>query len=484
MLQYWQTLRDSFFSCLLAQPWWTWQYWRNNRLWAFQLLCYALVILAILYRIDYIIEFNPIYHIFSDTRRHWEQGIDVLRGDPMVFTDPILFQVYIAALAKLTLKYPPLVAFYTIILCSITPWLWYRFVRELQPSKTLALVAWVVLSWNPSWISIYGYFMQETLLLPMLGAALWATWRCKRKQTAAAFTLMVLIWALAGLSRGIAIPMAAVACTWLWCVQAEKIRKGIYSLLVLALILGPLTYRGYQFVHIFAPHGMGNMNLIYAKSGKRKINMNYERQGARWFYVFQSPAAEARVFEPLSDWQSRRRGAVTAFVDLDEGSRDWELNMERTTLSLKQYVDITLDNMILLFFSESWPDSNRARTLGEVNYQSRWLWAPLTVLILIASIVWRKRLRQQKMYAAILIAWFVVQALLPIAVNEGRYRMPFTGMLLVQALLLFNRPSSTNSQRGQVPLQVMPVRRFPSRSGQYRARTPLPRKRWKVRLSE
>ncbi len=457
-------------------------FWVLNARQIFHCFCYLLILVSIAYRIDYIIEFNPIWHVFSDTQRHWEQGIDVLRGDPMVFTDPIMYQLYIGALAKLTLKYPPLIAFYTIFLACLTPWLWYRFVRELHPNKTVAIIAWVLLSWNPSWISIYGYFMQETLMLPLLGAALWATWRCKRKQTAAAFTCMVLLWALAGLTRGIVIPMAAVACTWLWFAQTQKIKKAIYSTIVLGVILGPLTYRSYEFVHIFAPHGMGNMNVVYAMSGKRKIHMNFDRQGARWYYIFQSPAAEARPLEPLSDWQSFRRGAVTAFVDLDEGSQDWEKAFEQNALDFETYVHITFDNLVLLFFSESWPDSNRARTLGEINYQTRWLWAPLTLIVLIACIIFRKRIKQQRMFAALIIAWFVVQALLPISLNEGRYRMPFTGMIIVQGLLLFGQSRKTKHQS---PLTPTPVteKRFPSRSGTKRARTLRPLRRWQTNQS-
>lgn len=507
MLQFWQNSRNSHNAALQfnaasanATPsMLSWAYWQANPRFALHILCYLFIGLAIVYRIDYIIEFNPIHYIFSDTQRHWEQGVDVLRGDPMVFTDPILFQVYIAVLAKLTLKYPPLVAFYTILLCCLTPWLWYRFVRELHPSKTLALTAWAVLSWNPSWISIYGYFMQETIFLPLLGAALWATWRCKRKQTSAAFTVMVLLWAMAGLARGIAIPMAAVACTWLWLLQTHKVKKAVYSIIVLALILGPLTYRGYQFVHIFAPHGMGNMNLIYAKSGKRKIKINYERQGAKWFYIFQSPAVEAKVFEPFSEWHSQRDGEVKVFVDLEEGSRDWDIAFDHTTLTFRDYISVTLDNMILLFFAESWPDSDRRRLLGEINYQSRWIWAPLALLVLVGSILLRKRLRDQRLFMGMIVAFFVVQALLPIAVNEGRYRMPLTGLLLVQALLLISakraKPGSTGASTNLVSephpvnsrrstLSNTPPRRFPSRSGVYRPRTTPPRKRGHMRAAQ
>ncbi|MCP5077402.1 MAG: hypothetical protein GY951_05020, partial [Psychromonas sp.] len=400
-------------------------------------IAYSIIVFGILYRIDYIFEFNPIYQIWSDPARHWEQGVDTLRFDPMSQTDPVGFQLYIAALAKLTLKIPGLVAFYTSLLAISTPWIWYRFLRELQPSKNAALVGWALFSIIPSWISIYGYFMQETLFIPLLGAALFITWRCKRKQTNSSFVLMIAIWIVVGLTRGIAIPMAMIATSWLWFAQEAKVKKALYSLLLLAIVLGPLAYRSYQVMHIFAPHGIGQMNMIYAKSGARSIEIQYEREGARWGYIFQSPAAEAKPFAPLSDWQSQREGRVYAYVDIDKGSVDWDRELAKHTLSFEKYLWLTHDNLILLFFSESWPDSNRERFIGELNYQTRWIWSLLGLLAVVLSIKSRGQQKAYLLLPAIILTWFVVQGLLPISVNEGRYRMPFNGLIIAQFILLY-----------------------------------------------
>ncbi|WP_022942123.1 hypothetical protein [Psychromonas hadalis] len=61
--------------------------------------------------------------------------------------------------------------------------------------------------------------------------------------------------------------MALLACTWLWIIQADKIKKAILSLLLLGLILTPLTYRCYQIMPVFTPHGIGDMN---AQSGANR----------------------------------------------------------------------------------------------------------------------------------------------------------------------------------------------------------------------
>jgi hypothetical protein len=401
-----------------------------------QAVLYCLILLGAVLQVWVIYTYNPMDHIWSDPQRHWEQGTDALRNDLMSNTDPVMYQLYVGALAKLSLGLPALVAFYTGLLALITPWLWYRFLRELQGSKTAALAGWAVFSLLPSWMSIYSYFMQETLMLTLLGASLWATWRARRKQTLNAFLVMVLLWALAGLTRGICIPLAAVAVTWLWLVQDGKVRKAVYSTAVLALILGPLTYRSMETVGMPSPHGLGQMNMIYAQSGKQRIEVHYRRDGAAWNYVFQSPAAEAKPFAPLSDWQSRREGAVSVRVDAAEGAQGWAEALDQTSMDFGKYLWVTGENLILLFFTESWPDSNREYLPGELNYLMRWIWAPLGLACLIALASSRRLRRRDTLLPSLILTWFIFQGLAPLAVNEGRYRKPFEGLIVAQAVVL------------------------------------------------
>ncbi len=396
---------------------------------------YFVILVSSLVRGWYIITYNPIDHIWSDPARHWEQGTDLLRIDLMALTDPIGYQLYIAALAKFTLKLPALVAYCTILLSLVTPWVWYRFFRELQGNKTLALAGWAFLSASPSWMAIYGYFMQETLMLPLLGAALWATWRCRRKSSTGSFALMVLLWIAAGLTRGIAIPLAAVACTWLWLAQDQKVKKAIYSSLVLLLIMGPLTYRAYQIVGHFAPHGMGHLNMIYAKSGKKVIEIASSRQGAGWVHIFGSPSTGAEPFKPFSDWKTQRTGKVRISVDLGKGSEDWQREADKIHMGWRDYLWIKKENLIFLFFSESWPDVNLARTVDVVGWWLRWLWAPLTLALVVGMLWHHKKFRGHWLLPSILTAWFVVQGLMLISINEGRYRKPFEGLAVAQLVL-------------------------------------------------
>ncbi|AQQ68288.1 hypothetical protein Mag101_12020 [Microbulbifer agarilyticus] len=407
-----------------------------DRRWLLYAGLYLLIALGIWLRIDHILTYNPIDFIWSDPQRHWEQGTETLRTDPMTLTDPVMYQLYIGMLAKLTLGEPLLIAFYTVLLACVTPWIWYRFARELLSSRLMATAVWAGISLLPSWIAIYGYFMQETLLLPLLGAALYASWRCRRKQTLASFLLMVVLWAAAGLTRGIAIPFAAVVTTWLWLVQPQKIAKAGYSLLVLGLIMGPLVYRSYSAMHLVAPHGIGKLNELYARSGKRDIHISYDRNGARWVYWFASPAMDAKPLAPLSDWSANREGVVKADIDITNGSEDWDAVMAEYPLTFARYLQLTGDNLVNLFFGSSWPDNNQARWLEAVNHHTRWVWAPITLLLMLAALLYWRRLGGTRLLSVLLFTWVLVQGLLPISVNEGRYRKPVEGLLLVQAVVL------------------------------------------------
>ncbi|RYZ83677.1 MAG: hypothetical protein EOO68_32685 [Moraxellaceae bacterium] len=53
------------------------------------------------------------------------------------------------------------------------------------------------------------------------------------------------------------------------------------------------------------------------------------------------------------------------------------------------------------------------------------------------------------LFPSMIIAWFFVQAVLPISVNEGRYRKPFEGLIVVYLILLASRTGPIVFRRGR-----------------------------------
>lgn len=402
---------------------------------------FALLLLACSYRVWLVFHFNPLDHLWSDPKRHWDQGLDVLRSDPMSMVDPLLYQLYIGMLAKVTLKVPMLVAYWTSILSLLGPWLWYRFLRELLPSRDLALAGWVLLAAMPSWSALYSYFMQETLMLPLLGAALWATWRARRKGGVGPFVVAVLMWMLAGLTRGICLPLGMVALAMVWWQQGAKGARLMASLALCAALLGPLAWRMHTFMSQWSPYGVGTLVQLYQRSGAREIQITFQRGGSLWQFGFTSPAILRPPFEPLSSWISPRQGTASFLVSLDSAD-GWDAAKARLPeWTWDRAVSLTSDNLIHLFFSQSWPDTDMSRDIGLINHHLRWLWAPLTLLCV--GLMWRRRhllKAQDAILPAVLLTWFLVQGVFPLSVNEGRYRKPFEGLLIAQLLWLVPRP--------------------------------------------
>jgi hypothetical protein len=403
-----------------------------------RLVLLGLLLLACGYRVWLVVQFNPMDHIWSDPGRHWNNGTRPLDTSPMAAIDPIMYQLYVGMLAKITAAQPVLVAYWTALLSLSGPWLWYRFLRELFPDRDWALAGWVVFAALPSWSAIYSYFMQETLMLPLLGMALWATWRCRRKADTASFVLAAGIWLAAGLTRGVCMPLGAVAMTWLWLAQGGKLTRAAASAVLVLAIMGPLAGRSWTLVRLISPYGIGQMVHLYHLSGAQSIEIEFTRRGGaeRWKYGFTSPAANEMPLAPLSEWQPRREWTANFTIDLDAGQRDWQAaRASLPPLDARRLAWLTGDNLIRLFFGSSWPDTNRERVIGEVNHWSRWIWVPLSLGCLVLTLVcWRRQ--RERMLPALILTWFIVQGLFPLVPNEGRYRKPFEGLLLAQCLLL------------------------------------------------
>jgi len=406
-------------------------------------ILYGLLLTGYTIRAWQVFSFNPLQHLWSDPLRHWSHASETLHSGPMAFFDPVGYQIWLSAVQKLTAGDPLLVALYTIALSWSAPWLWYRAFRALAISRPLCLLGWVILTWLPSWLAIYSYFMTETLFLPLLGAAIWLSLRVTRKQTAGAFALAVLLWTLTALVRGIAAPMAAAALIWvLWNQQSDRWFKGFIGILIAGCLLGPIAYRNYQQVGLWSPFGNAWLNRIYAVSGHKAIEMELVKEGAHWIYGFQSPSMDKKLLSPLSEWRSQRTGILKIKIDLSRKSIDWEKEYDASRLN--NTAGLYWENALILFFDSSWPDNDPAQAIAQLQIIARWLWLPLFLVVIAWSFKDWRECRQQPLIWILIVVWFYFQCLTLVSVNEGRYRKPFEGLLITQILLLADYRRSKN----------------------------------------
>ena len=423
---------------------------------------YALIVLGCGLRIYNVIAHNPIDHLWSDPLRHWAHAKEPLTPSPMALFDQPVFQIWLSIVEKYTMGLGPLIAVYAAVLSIVTPWCWYRFLRETLSSKTLALAGWSALALLPTWIGIYSYFMTETLFLPALGLSLWMTMRAKRRQTLQSFMTMVACWTFCGLTRGIGIPLAAVAALWVWLGHPQKLRTTLWSVVLIVAVLAPVSVRNYYYVKLWEPQGNGWLNKIYAESGAREIQIHLTRDGAVWLYGFGSPSIDSRPLAPFSDWTSKRAGLVEVQVDFNNGQKDWKTAYEKTAKHGLERWRLHLENIVFLFFGNSWPDNNPNYTIGAAANLSRWIWAPL---LLLTACVFFRRFREnlrEPLLPLLIAVWLFFQAWMLLVPNEGRYRKPFEGMLVAEVLLLVDLRLRRNPRFTVVPPNHPPEAEPPS----------------------
>jgi hypothetical protein len=415
------------------------------------IILWALLIGSAAVRFYSATHYSPREAIWSDPGRHWENANRMIAADVMTSIDPLLYQVWLSAAVKITDGDTRALGVYAALLSILTPWFWYRFLREAMPFKTAALAGWAVLSWLPSWIGIFSYFMIETLLLPMIGVSLWMTWRARRKKDVASFVWAAIFWTLAILTKKVAAPLACLALVWLWVTQDEKGRKAFWTVIVFAALLFPAAWRCHHMTGAWAPAGYGSLNNVYFASGRREINIYLSRaDGARWRWGFMSPSLTIGPFTPFSHWSSRRTGIVNAMIRSEFQRRDWDQAYATTRAPWRERLYWQWENTIFALFGYSWPDSNPSRFWEKMNNFSRWLWCPLLVIVMIGN-GWRaSRTRRMDLLSLLTMAgWFLLCAA-PVGVAEGRYRKPFEGLLVANALLLATRGQASGSEAAGV----------------------------------
>ena len=395
---------------------------------------------------------NPINALWSDPGRWWKYASTGIQVEPLTFMDPIFYQMWLSFVAKFTLEIPELTGLYAALLSASMPWLWYRFFRELLPSKRTAMIGWALIACLPSWIGIYSYFMTETLLLNLLGLSLWMSWRSKRKRDVASFALAAFFWCLAGLTRGIAAPLAAAVTIFVWLRMDKKIASAMAASVIIILILGVLSYRSYVQTGMVAPLGQPHINRIYAESGKEQIIINYYSSGSNLHYQYNwgSSSIQLAPLEPFSDWGSSRVGSgdVTVMIDLDNLSESWALAKHKVDMTKPPVIPLLMENIIYIFFGPSWPDINKDHFFELMSIWSRFIWAPLFIIaiVLLIQMIRRGEGENARPLLAALILWFLIQGLSMISINEGRYRKPIEGFIITAVLLGISSRSRLRTQ--------------------------------------
>jgi hypothetical protein len=323
------------------------------------------------------------------------------------------------------------------------PYGWYRALRELMPRRW-ALGSALLIGVAPGFLSIYAYFMTETLLLTLTGFAFWLTLRADRKRTTGAIALACVLWLAAAFTRVVALPLAVACIGWLWLSQPHKPRNLVVAATLAAVIAIPAGLHGAASLGYFAPLGNLYLNEIYRASDNKDIQIDYNAQQN---YIFGSPSYYNPTFYPFSDWTTSRRGVLSITIDTRRGRADWRrvLAQVRAQSQGSRWRDFA-ENLCYLFFGQAWPDNDRSTVVGWLAVWSRWLLLPIVVGTALAA--WRRCYRGREwLLPACALASLLLLALQREGIMEGRYRKPIEPIFLAAIALAWHARSRAAAER-------------------------------------
>lgn len=372
---------------------------------------------------------NPLDHLFSDPRRHWDNAGRLFNPGLMSGCDPIFYQVYLGLLRWATQDNYWGIALCTALLSAAMPWIYYRAGRALGLPRTASLFVWVAMAWFPSFFSIYRYFMMETVLLPLIGVGLWMTGRAFKRKDAASFFIMTAVWGLACLAKSQAVPMAMICWIYALFVQAHKTEKVLGTAGLLFLMLLPNAIRTKGILGYAAPLGSGYIAKIMHAGDTTHTQFYWN--GGRWIYS--SPSCYIEPLEPFSRWKIGRGTQETSrdvFIERSGGRRSWEEALSASTTGASTWWRHLWENMILFVFAPSWPDSGKDYLIGQLNFHMRWIWISVMAWVLFNNIEFF--LRKEFALIPVLTTVMVLGMMFQNSVTtEGRYRKPLEPLLIL-----------------------------------------------------
>lgn len=392
--------------------------------------------------------------MFSDPARHWLNGKRLFHPDLMGLCDPIAYQVCIYFLQVATCNNSTILALFIGLLSVVMPWTFYRAAREFGMRKVPALVLFLLIAITPSLFTIYHYFMMETLLLPLLGMALWMTARHLRKKSLSSFATAMMFWMLACLTKATVVPLAALCLAWIWWESPRKLATAFTAIGIAVILLLPNSLRTYTQLGFVAPFGNPWLTKIQHRSGARKIEIAFK--GGEWGFV--SPSCVIYPLAPLSKWTMRRAledSTVKVDVDVKAGEIDWKDAYQRLDVGWREWMAQWGENIVLFLFAPSWPDCNTNEWDGWLTVMSRWMWAPIIFFVLDCNIrdFFKRRFDLLPVATTVFTLFLMFQN---VATSEGRYRKPLEPLLLMNLVWAIT-PRSKNVEESSTPLLMRPA---------------------------
>ncbi len=401
-----------------------------------KVLLWGLVGLGSLWRFGMCLWHPPTAFLFSDPKRHWLNAERLFTPGVMGASDPILYQVYLRLLRGLTADDPQLLGIVCGLLSVATAWAFYRAAREMGLSSMEALIFYVAVTWTPSLVVIFHYFMAETLLLFAVAVSLWMTARHLRKRALSSFLTAIFAWTLACLTKASVAPLAVVCIVYVWAMVLPR-HPGwlVAGGAVVTLLLIPNAIRTHHYLGFVAPLGSAWIPVTQHQADAKTIRIHWKEERLQ----FSSPSCYEAPLEPLSPWmieRARTEKTVDIYANPQQGEEDWRrARAAAVQPGWSRWLQRAGENTLLFLFASSWPDSDPNLLEGELNLWLRWMWGVLILRVLWGNAIEFLRGRWQLIPLAttaftlfLMFQWSVTM--------EGRYRKPLEPLLLMNLIWL------------------------------------------------
>lgn len=287
--------------------------------------------------------------------------------------------------------------------------------------------------------------MDETLSIAALGAALWLSWRAKRKQTPGSLIIAALAWSIAICIKQIVMFELVIVCPWLFISYLKQHHKTFKSFLavfgagliiVSAYLTYPLwVYQGLGCTWLFSPC-MGCMTRAYFLSGALRHSATFLTNGKLIWQTghFGSNAMCTESLAPFWHWKTWRVGSYNLVINLD---RKFYLVPPAPKPSWKKRLLFMAESALYFFFSRSWPDDRSDDPIQSLQVQLRWLWSILSLSIIVLA--WLKN-RLKDMPVILCLGTALLYIICDCSTIEGRYRKPWEGTAVAAFIYLLTVP--------------------------------------------
>ena len=411
-----------------------------------------LIVAGLTVRICYPLFDNPFLHLVSDSFRHYEHATHELNYNLYSASDALGYQVWLSTAVHLFGKSRFAAAVYAGIMSATTAYVWYLWFKLCLPSKKLALLAYALIVWLPDWIKIYSYFMEETLLLPLVGLMLYFGWKAKQTLALKDSLLFAGAAGLSFITKATCAPILAITYIFLagnlhaQLSRSELIRRLVQciSITLLICLLAPISFYSRTGAWSWFLPAQAGANKLYYESGKREIQIaarywdRFDQQWKTEGYWFGCPSFYTKQLLPFSDWTSGRLG--TCECTMDFGAPASSRFLPKIDLSWGKRIELTLENWIYLFVGFVWPTEFPD---SKVNFE-RWLW-PFFTLIIFAQALRKRRLNELSIlcFGTILVLMFQQESIV-----EGRYRICWEGIVIPTLLLALSEMRKPEKEIG------------------------------------